>query len=90
MEKNDSVFQVSLTEIAFTLILLLVMLLGVRLAHSIRTENALQDEVTAQKNYIRMLQKTATGILTTRLTLCNPASSALQRQVRGPRKMLKN
>lgn len=66
MEKNDSVFQVSLTEIAFTLILLLVMLLGVRLAHSIRTENALQDEVTAQKNYIRMLQKTATG------SLCQP------------------
>ena len=33
-EKKDSVFQVSITEIAFTLILLLVLLLGIKLMHN--------------------------------------------------------
>ncbi len=44
-KKNDNVFQISLTEIAFTLILLLVLLLGFRLNESF-------DEIKKQKDMI--------------------------------------
>lgn len=43
--KDDSVFQVSLTEIAFTLVLLMLLLLGHRLAVSLQ-------EISRQKELI--------------------------------------
>lgn len=55
--KRDSVFEVSLTEIAFTLIVLLVMILGVRLASSIQEEERFEKVIQEQKRQIRTLKK---------------------------------
>jgi hypothetical protein len=60
--REDSVFHVSLTEIAFTLILLLVMLLGIRLysvGHEVKTQaaelKAKNEQIDRYQNEIRQL-----------------------------------
>lgn len=64
MKKHDEVFEISLTEIAFTLVLLLVMLLGTRLftEHSVSME---QKKIIAQ-------QKEALDSLSQLTGLCKP------------------
>lgn len=51
-KKNDSVFQVSLTEIAFTLLILIAILLGTLLALSYDENSKLESLLTRQTNYL--------------------------------------
>ncbi len=55
--KRDSVFQVSLTEIAFTIILLLVMLFGARLTSSIRTEHEQAAQLAEKTREVEILKE---------------------------------
>lgn len=55
--KGDSVFQVSLTELAFTLVLLMLLLLGWRLADSFKEIKAQEEVIRVKNDQIRALDK---------------------------------
>lgn len=61
-EKKDSVFQVSITEIAFTLILLLVLLLGIKLMHNADELNQQHETIVRQEQKLIEMKEALTRI----------------------------